>query len=379
MARRLGSVEFKDGKYRARIRVDGKLKSLGSFATAHEADLMIDAYSRSHATQSPFVGDTLRAWGADWLKARELDKRFNRSWKGARSVWRARVDTAPFADRPLAAITARDVKLWVGEQLRTPSARTRRLPERQTVVNALNLLRVSLKDAVDADRIASNPAAEIRVPPVAGTKDKWTWLRLPEIEKLTGERVREDRRDVFTFAIYTGFREGEVFGLLWDDVDLHHGTIHVRHSWLGAPTKKGHIREVPMFAPALAAIRRQKERTGHHAYVWCSSNGDPHTYGYDADIGDWLRTAGVKRHVRFHDLRHTCASHLVSGSWGRPWTLPEVAGWLGHKSIHSTQRYAHLCPDGLKRAFLETPLSQEGAVPAPFPARSRKQRSPTET
>jgi integrase len=62
----------------------------------------------------------------------------------------------------------------------------------------------------------------------------------------------------------------------------------------------------------------------------------------------------VKRHVRFHDLRHTCASHLVSGSWGRAWTLEEVAKHLGHSSSAVTRRYAHLCPEGLARAVRET-------------------------
>ena len=67
-----------------------------------------------------------------------------------------------------------------------------------------------------------------------------------------------------------------------------------------------------------------------------------------------LEKAGVQRHVRFHDLRHTCASHLISGSWGRAWTLEEVARHLGHSSSAVTRRYAHLCPEGLQRAVRET-------------------------
>jgi hypothetical protein len=53
-----------------------------------------------------------------------------------------------------------------------------------------------------------------------------------------------------------------------------------------------------------------------------------------------------------HDLRHTCASHLVQGSWApaliaRPLRLEEVRDWLGHQDIATTQRYAHLCRDAI--------------------------------
>ena len=57
--------------------------------------------------------------------------------------------------------------------------------------------------------------------------------------------------------------------------------------------------------------------------------------------------------MRFHDLRHTCASHLVRGTWGRRWSLEEVKEYLGHSSIQVTQRYAHL-QDGLADAAAAT-------------------------
>jgi hypothetical protein len=57
--------------------------------------------------------------------------------------------------------------------------------------------------------------------------------------------------------------------------------------------------------------------------------------------------AGIERRVRFHDLRHTCAANLVSGSWGRAWRIEEVRAFLGHSSITTTEIYAHLAPDAL--------------------------------
>ena len=52
-----------------------------------------------------------------------------------------------------------------------------------------------------------------------------------------------------------------------------------------------------------------------------------------------------------HDLRHTCASHLVMGTWTRrPWRLEEVQAMMGHSSSQLTQRYAHLAPTVLDEA-----------------------------
>ena len=71
--------------------------------------------------------------------------------------------------------------------------------------------------------------------------------------------------------------------------------------------------------------------------------------------------AGITRRVRFHDLRHTCASHLVMGTWDITLSLMETAQWLGHSSLSVTQRYAHLCPDRLAaRVAAETGGSGKG-------------------
>jgi len=68
---------------------------------------------------------------------------------------------------------------------------------------------------------------------------------------------------------------------------------------------------------------------------------------YRAEINGYRLRAGITRRVRFHDLRHTCASHLLMGTWGVRLPIEEVAAWLGHSSTAVTQRYAHLAPDHL--------------------------------
>ena len=61
----------------------------------------------------------------------------------------------------------------------------------------------------------------------------------------------------------------------------------------------------------------------------------------------YSKRLGFGRLVRFHDLRHTCASHLIMGTWGVQWSLSEIAAFLGHSDTEVTERYAHLSPDYL--------------------------------
>lgn len=103
--------------------------------------------------------------------------------------------------------------------------------------------------------------------------------------------------------------------------------------------------------------------------------------GDEVSVTPGLRTrAGVQRPVRFHDLRHTCASHLVMGSWGEPWSLEAVREFLGHGSIAVTQRYAHLCPAALSAKAARTTGGggQSGpALAVSWPRRCSGSQTPT--
>jgi hypothetical protein len=135
------------------------------------------------------------------------------------------------------------------------------------------------------------------------------------------------------------------------DVDLEARTATVRYSRRGKPTKGGRVRTIPLFGIGLDAMRvamerskadvvfpapRTKERRGDssHPTRWAA----------------WLERAGVERHVRWYDLRHTCATALLAGWWGRKWSLDEVRQMLGHTTIKITERYAHLLDETLQRA-----------------------------
>lgn len=340
-----GEIEPRPGKrgtkYRARYRHAGKKVTLGTFASEAAAELAISEFVASLSQHAPLVGDTVATWGETWLNAREVDG-VHRSVKKDRHCFK-RVTRSTLADLPLAAVTPRDVRQWVADQVKAK-------PGRQTVCNALNLLRVCLEAACDARHIDTNPAAGVKVPKLARTKEPWTWLRPAELDKLLKEDSEE--RDIYACAIYMGVRAGELFGLEWTDVDLVHGVATIRYSWQGKPTKPGAVRTLTLIEPAIEALKRQRKRSAKRRNVFPARDGEARTEDQMPDLSAALVRAGIKRHVRFHDLRHTCASALIQGTWSphwvmRPLRLEEVSKWLGHGSITATQRYAHLCPEAV--------------------------------
>ena len=86
------------------------------------------------------------------------------------------------------------------------------------------------------------------------------------------------------------------------------------------------------------------------------------------------RRAGIGRTVRFHDLRHTTASHLLMGSWvadeivPRPLRLEEVREFLRHSDIAVTRRYAHLAADAIQSLALPANPDPECEKKAPSEA-----------
>jgi integrase len=152
--------------------------------------------------------------------------------------------------------------------------------------------------------------------------------------------------------------------------------VVVRFGSPGKPTKNGRIRRVPLFGLGLEACRTWLEALPTYVSSAKISTARANAQGLfaptrhgacrhkrrfsttiDGRPASWtdvVRIAGLGRRVRWHDLRHTCASFLVAGWWGRRWSLEEVKELLGHSSIKMTERYAHLAESALQRAARET-------------------------
>ena len=197
-----------------------------------------------------------------------------------------------------------------------------------------------------------------------------------EIRPLTPEQVRtllktarEDRLEaLYVLAITTGLRQGELFGLRWEDVDLAAGRHSVRQTLttpkggrrLGPPKRSKSCRSVKLTAGAVKALTahrdRQLEEREKLAELWQDNDfvfttqvGTPvnrHNF-FRRCFKPLLEEAGLPRTVRFHDLRHTCATLLLSKNVN-PKIVQEL---LGHANISRTMdTYSHMLPDMQERA-----------------------------
>jgi integrase len=347
--------------YRARTTIDGREVSCGLHDTVEAANEAITRVQRL-ARRSAAIGLTLEGWGPVWLERRELDAT-HRAVRQDRSLWRTHVAAAHFYRWPLRRIGRPDVVRWLRQLEETEAMATRttgRGAARETVLvptgrklsrsvirNALSVLRQALQDALDEGRggLRANVARDVHVPKRATTVDGWTFLRTDEIRDVFLLPLRPEQRAIFAVAIWGGLRLGEILGLRWCDV--HDDHLSVRFSYRG-PTKGGKPRMVPLLPRLREELKRWRAaRPGvGEALVFPSARtGGMHTKDFDAGWPSVAKKLG--RHVRFHDLRHTCASHLVMGSWGVRLTLEQVKTWLGHTTIAVTERYAHLAPESI--------------------------------
>ncbi len=132
----------------------------------------------------------------------------------------------------------------------------------------------------------------------------------------------------FELALHTGIRRGEQFGLRWANVDLDSGVLTVRG-------KTGR-RFVRLNAIARGALRTLWELSNGSEFVCPGARGADHP-----DWRKWFEASVEEARIddfRWHDLRHTFASRLIA----RGVDLATVSKLLGHRSIQTTMRYAHL-------------------------------------
>jgi integrase len=207
-----------------------------------------------------------------------------------------------------------------------------------TVNRELALLKHMLTKAVDWGYLKQNPTKSVKL-----LKEPPGRLRYLEPEEI--ERVLEACDDpqvpylraIVVVALHTGMRLGEILGLRWGDLDVRHRLISI------TGIKNNERKTIPIneiLYEELATLPRHVTSP----YLFCHPDGAP-ILRIDRSFHSVLTRAGIEG-FRFHDLRHTFASHLVM----RGVPLETIGALLGHKDPKMTKRYAHLSPTTLKDA-----------------------------
>jgi integrase len=246
-----------------------------------------------------------------------------------------------FGAREVGSIERPEIRRLVVELSRTELSAN-------SVRNVLNVVKGVCRHAVEAGVLRSSPAAGLAAP--RGQRREMAVATDSQVAAIAA-LVPDEHSTLIYAAAYTGLRAGELFALRVRDVDLMRGRAHVRravaevHGQLvvGVP-KSGRERTVSippflrdMFAEQVASVETQSEElifTSPAGTPLRISNFYPRVFRPAADA------AGLP-HLRFHDLRHTCAAFLID-SGAHPRAIMER---LGHSSITVTMdTYGHMLP-----------------------------------
>ena len=220
-------------------------------------------------------------------------------------------------------------------------------------------IRKALQYAMKTDIILSNPADKVNLPKVEEYKPKF--YTSDEVKILLNEVIGTKLEIPVMIDCFYGFRRSEVIGLKWSAVDFENDTITINHTITQSNGKliirdktktKSSKRSLPLEPFVKSFLLELKEKQEKNKELCGNSyNQDYLEYICVDNCGNIIRPDYVtetflkllKRKnlkiIRFHDLRHTCASILLKNGAN----MKEIQAWLGHSNYNTTANlYAHL-------------------------------------
>lgn len=287
----------------------------------------------------------------------------------------------------LAALTPKDVRAWLHQvqtvcqccaqgrdAARDANAKRKRSRPRCCAVGACcnttiaagtvaylkAVLSSALAHAVAEDELPRNVASAVRAGQARPTR--FEPLTRTEARRLLKAGSGTGFGVLVELTLRTGLRKGEVLALRWTDLDLEQGVMSIRQTLqrdpetgkpVFYPTKtEASQRRVVLPCECIASLREQRARQNaeqvaagegwrEHGLVFTRPDGTPITPStVNRHFGRLCDAAGIRR-IRFHDLRHSCATLLLEQGVD----LATIKDLLGHSQIHITADvYAHVRP-----------------------------------
>lgn len=230
---------------------------------------------------------------------------------------------------------------------------------RATVRQVLGLLQAMLTLAWKHHWLAEQP--RIDRPKQSDDQERnyiRTWEQVQAFLRAAEEEDYPGLAALYATAIYTGLRVGELAALRWSDIRDDWRVITVRRSW-NTKTKSGKVRHVPLQAALVARLKAWKLESPHGDLVFPNRTGKMHAKAarpFNRIFKRCCARVGL-RDLRFHDLRHTFASHWVMNG-GDIFRLQKA---MGHATIVMTNKYSHLAPEAVDDDIDLLPAVETGA------------------
>lgn len=255
----------------------------------------------------------------------------------------------------LKELTTEDIQEFYSAQLERVSA--------NTVIHYHAVIHRALKYAVKIKTIQSNPAVNVERP----RKEKFigSFYDKKEINTLFDIIQGHPLEVAIKLAAFYGLRREEIIGLKWTAIDFENNTLTIQHTVTECNLDGKHIevasdtaktdsslRTMPLVTNFRAMLLAKKEKQEHYRklcgrsyckeyldYIFVNEMGERWKPRYLSDGFKRILEQNGLRRIRFHDLRHTCASLLLANNV----PMKKIQEWLGHSEFSITANiYAHL-------------------------------------
>ncbi len=315
----------------------------GHFTKRSAENWLADVLDQARRGELPGMvrtGATFADAVAEYMRWIEHDRcRKPTTIRGYESIMRAHLLPA-FGEVRVEDLTSEQVEVWSAELAARGLANATRL-------RILTCLFGVMQRAKRVWKLPRNPIADVEKPLQTHATIELEVFSPEKIHALVRAADSDQDAAVFLTAAFTGLRRGELVALRWRSVDFTRRTIRVVASYseraLSSP-KSGRARPVPMAPPVAETLARLADR-GHD-----DQEDDlvfPGTFGEYLDGSALyrryklaLKRAGL-RPLRFHDLRHTFGTQVISNP---AVSILQLKAWMGHADIDTTMRYLHYAP-----------------------------------
>ena len=255
----------------------------------------------------------------------------------------------------LKELTTEDIQEFYSAQLERVSA--------NTVIHYHAVIHRALKYAVKIKTIQSNPAVNVERP----RKEKFigSFYDKKEINTLFDIIQGHPLEVAIKLAAFYGLRREEIIGLKWTAIDFENNTLTIQHTVTECNLDGKHIevvsdtaktdsslRTMPLVTNFREMLLAKKEKQEHYRklcgrsyckeyldYIFVNEMGERWKPRYLSDGFKRILEQNGLRRIRFHDLRHTCASLLLANNV----PMKKIQEWLGHSDFSTTANiYTHL-------------------------------------
>lgn len=256
----------------------------------------------------------------------------------------------------LVELSRNDIQCYIDEKSKNGRCDKKGGLSAKSVKSHIVIVKQVLKEAMKSGLITSNPSEFVVLPKIQ--RFEAGFYTEKQVNDLLSLIKNEPLYPLICFTVLYGLRRSEALGLKWDSFNLEANVFIIKHTVVrftetvekDRTKNASSYRTYPMTEEAKQIyINLKKAETDNkklfgdeytnNDYIFKWSNGTPFSPNYVTQRFNALLKENGLPHIRFHDLRHTCASLLVS----KGFSMKDIQEWLGHSDFSTTANiYSHL-------------------------------------